>query len=294
METLIDILSHSRAHGSDGEKIIIEKYILPLTPTIVKDEQGEDMAYIIDVGDGDSQILWSCHTDTVHYLKDNVHNSIIVEGDIIRANGHSILGADDGAGMWLLLEMIKEGVEGTYIFHRGEECGGIGSSYLAKNYKEFLSKFTHAVAFDRKGTNSIITHQFGRCCSNKFANQLSEYFLDNGLYMKPDSGGIFTDTANYVGIIPECTNISVGYEYAHTSRELLDVSFLFNLRNAMTKTKRHQWDVFNHEDEQTLDYPLELYFSLYDMFAGMDYDSILFYITNYPEELADLIEKWVA
>jgi hypothetical protein len=40
-----------------------------------------------------------------------------------------------------------------------------------------------------------------------------------------DTGGTFTDTANYTHLIPECTNISVGYYNAHQATEYLDVSF---------------------------------------------------------------------
>jgi hypothetical protein len=51
----------------------------------------------------------------------------------------------------------------------------------------------------------------------------------------PDDGGLFTDTANYTRLIPECTNISVGYEGAHTVLERQSISHALALREALFK-----------------------------------------------------------
>lgn len=305
MNKLIDILSHARCHGSDGECIIIDKYIMPLNPVIIRDSAGNHMAYIVEVGEG-STILWSCHTDTVHFMHDPVVTPVKQSVGVIKSGGNVILGADDGAGMWLLLEMIEAGVKGTYIFHRGEECGGIGSSFMAKHHKEWLSSFTHAIAFDRKCVDSIITHQFGRCCSTAFANEFGDFVYEASnciINLRPDDTGIFTDTANYVGIIPECTNISVGYYDAHTPNEYLDLSYLFALRDAMTRVGKLEFSVYEKEEEDYGSPPSSFdaytgadifYEEMQSRFAGMDYDNILFYVSQHPEDLADLIEKWVA
>jgi len=45
--------------------------------------------------------------------------------------------------------------------------------------------------------------------------------------------GIFTDTANYVDLIGECTNISVGYQGAHTEKESQDCFFLMSLAKTL-------------------------------------------------------------
>jgi hypothetical protein len=47
----------------------------------------------------------------------------------------------------------------------------------------------------------------------------------------PDDTGVFTDTANYIDIIPECTNVSCGYANEHTGNETLHLPTLFALRN---------------------------------------------------------------
>jgi len=156
-----------------------------------------------------------------------------------KADGEA-LGADNGAGMWLLLEMIDAGVPGTYIFHRGEECGGVGSHALAMNEPEFLKKFDRAIAFDRKDYGHIITHQGGeRCCSNEFTEALAKVmnaaFPTSPDEFKGNDTGSFTDTKSYIDLISECTNISVGYANNHGGRETQDLTYLAELREACLK-----------------------------------------------------------
>jgi hypothetical protein len=121
-----------------------------------------------------------------------------------------------------MINMIRRNVPGLYIFHAAEEVGGLGSDYIAKQTADLLDGIQYAIAFDRRGTTSIITHQGSRCCSDGFAHALADQL--GGSYGL-DTGGTFTDTANYTHLIPECTNISVGYYSAHQATEYLDVSF---------------------------------------------------------------------
>ena len=254
MKKLIGILSYNRRHGSEGEFTIIHKYITPLNPQVFQNKLGEDMAYVVEVRPEESTILWSCHTDTVHGANDPLRTlpQYDPKTRMVSSGGNVILGADDGAGMWLLLEMIEAGIAGTYIFHRGEECGGIGSSYMAQQHGDWLARFTHAIAFDRKGTTSVITAQWGVCCSDNFARHFADHIkqVSKGeLLLKPDDTGVFTDTANYTDIISECTNISVGYYNAHTTKETLDVNYLKVLRDAMCATTTHTFPVFERPQE---------------------------------------------
>jgi hypothetical protein len=38
--------------------------------------------------------------------------------------------------------------------------------------------------------------------------------------------GIFTDSASYTDLIPECSNLSIGYQNEHSTRETLDLNYL--------------------------------------------------------------------
>ncbi len=74
----------------------------------------------------------------------------------------------------------------------------------------------------------ISSQRGGICCSKEFVKGFGEQL--NDLIVSPlkvkekfDSAvGSFTDTANYTDIIPECTNLSVGYFNQHSAQERQD------------------------------------------------------------------------
>ena len=235
MENLINILSTMRQHNSEGERDFIEDYIYPLNPTPFFNEKQEVIAYVVENTHGHSKVLWSCHVDTMHRARTSgdARQEVWVSDDgVAFVNADcDCLGADDGAGAWLMMEMIKADVAGTYIFHRGEEIGCWGSSAMALHHTDWLATFTHAIAFDRRGTTSIITHQRGeRACSDELGTTLINLF---GMRHELDPTGVYTDTAEYMDIIPECVNISIGYENEHGSSETLDTVYALALRDAV-------------------------------------------------------------
>lgn len=237
---LMEILSLKRPHRGVSERYVAEGILsrLPGELRVFNDTAGLPMAYIY-ITDPASTTLFVGHLDTVH--REDGHNPVIYDeemGWMSKSDGLP-LGADDGAGVWLLYQMAAAGVPGTYLFPLGEERGGIGSAWMAEKASEFLSKFKRAIAFDRKGTSSIITHQYcGRCCSDEFATELAAQLttaIPEGYVFKPDDTGVFTDTANFIHDIPECTNISAGYRGEHTANETLDVGYLKALLEACLK-----------------------------------------------------------
>ena len=224
---LSDMLSFKRPARSKTEDIFIRHYLDGIDG-MRTDGYGNRF---IEIGKEPS-VLYSCHTDTVH------HNAgfqrIVRDGDIIelhRNEGANCLGADCSTGVWLMLNMIKRKRPGLYIFHRDEEVGGVGSEYIASKTPYLLQGILAAIAFDRKGTTNVITHQAGlRGASNAFAWSLAD-ILPGGY--SPDSTGVFTDTANYTEIIPECSNISVGYHLAHGPGEYQEIRHALHLLEAL-------------------------------------------------------------
>ncbi len=143
------------------------------------------------------------------------------------------LGADDKAGIFIMLKFIQAKIPGLYIFHIGEEIGGIGSYDIAARKAPLVKGIKRAVAFDRMDYFDIINKQRGGvCCSleftNAFATQLNDLVITPNSFNARYKGAIgsFTDTANYTGLIPECTNLSVGYFNQHSSEECLDTLWL--------------------------------------------------------------------
>lgn len=230
---ITEMLTYCRPAGSASEWAFIERFIAPI-PGAYEDAYGN---WIVQTSDT-ARILFSCHTDTVHH-RDGRQTIHVTADNIAHLSKRSkqtssCLGADDTAGCWLMLHMIAANVPGTYVFHYGEERGCLGSRALARECYDWLATFDVAIAFDRRGTTDIITHQNGsRCCSQIFAYSLAAALDTAGLPGYAPEHGIYTDTAEYVDAIAECTNLSVGYASEHRSTETLDLTHLARLRDAL-------------------------------------------------------------
>lgn len=226
-EALFYMLQTMRPAGTKTEEDFIRQWIAPLGTEL--DGYGNEILRI-----GDSPVMFSSHTDTVHSLE-GYQKIKHKAGWISLANGEtraSCLGADCTAGVWLMREMIQAGVSGLYVFHREEEVGGCGSAWIAENTPHLLDGIQACIALDRKGTDSIITHQWGgRCASDAFAASMGKQFKG----YKADTGGSFTDSANYMHLIPECSNLSIGYEAQHSKDERLAYFHLLDLRDQLLR-----------------------------------------------------------
>jgi len=232
---LLEILSWARPHDSVIERAFCREHLDPIRG-MSADRFGNRM---LAIGER-PEVLWSCHVDTVARRDGHQDVGIDAHGTARLRNGRSgmSLGADDGAGVWIMLNMIAAGKPGLYLFHRGEELGCLGSSWIRRNNPGLLEGIAAAIAFDRAGSGDVITHQSsGRTCSNAFALSLATALndLDRDFRFAPDDTGVFTDTNEYAAIIPECSNLSVGYQGQHGSRETLDVGHCEKLLAAMLK-----------------------------------------------------------
>lgn len=234
VEVLYEIVRRPRFADSEGELYVIENYIKPLAGMQV-DKFGNYWLLIQQADGTDPTTLFSAHTDTVHKSKATGTYALDLTDQLLTVKDGGVLGADDGTGIWIMLNMISERVPGLYIFHREEEIGGNGSTYIADNHALILEKYHRAVAFDRKGLSDIITHQGGeRCCSDAFAEAFAEQLNETpGFKFAGDDTGSFTDTKNYTALIPECCNLSTGYYSQHSQSECQDMSFVTRLVNRL-------------------------------------------------------------
>jgi hypothetical protein len=278
-----NFFSYKRPDGSATEQEWIDTFILPR----LRGKHWVDGAGNIHLdlrADSTNRTLFVGHTDTVHHeagrqvVRVDKSQTVRVHQSIPT----NCLGADDGAGVLVLLAMIEMGVPAYYIFTRCEERGGVGASYLTKAHSDLLRQFDRAVAFDRKGVSSVITHQgWGRCCSDAFADALCDALTNDTLMYAPDDGGVYTDTAEFVSIIPECTNISVGYLNEHTTNESLDMNHLNAL---ILQVIGVDWDSLPVERDPTYEEPKNVFD--WDMKGGIhagytDYNSEVYKVLEY-------------
>lgn len=222
-ETFLKLTSQTYPHGKEQE--VFDK----LPQFLESDSYGNLFTKI-----GDSDVMFTSHLDTATSVITNVNH--VIEGDIIKTDGKSILGADDKAGVTIMLYMIERKIPGLYYFFLGEEVGCLGSKDLSQKHKtEKLPYINKVISFDRRGLGSVITFQASsRCCSDKFGEALAAELnrVETSFSYKNDPTGIYTDSAQFTKIYPECTNISVGYYNEHTFSEKQDIEHLTKLAEA--------------------------------------------------------------
>lgn len=229
LDLITAMLSYQRPEGSPAQRRFIRRFLLPL-PGARQDTAGNVW---LQIGSSPST-LFSAHTDTVHAESGRQRVQISASGiislapEFARNKFGDCLGADNAAGCYVLMALIRAKVPGLYVFHAAEECGGWGSKYFASTVNK--NEFARAVAFDRRGTSDVITQMFcGVTASDEFALALADHLP--GRYA-PCPRGSFTDTANYRDVVSECTNVSVGYYNEHGPNEKLDSEHLFALAEA--------------------------------------------------------------
>ncbi len=264
-QLLVTILSWPRPHGSAAELRFRGWLAAHLANPTFKAKVspvkylGASSLYVEIPSPGGTKAttLFSCHIDTVDTsifgiletvngkevpcVKELTYDPNFGEIALDKASTvGSCLGADDGVGVWIMLKMIEAGVPGGYIFHTGEECGGIGSRATLAEHLPILSEYEIALAFDRPHNDEVITHQRGQeCASQKCALALCERLNKHGFAYKPSAKGVFTDTANYRKVIPECFNLGVGYDRQHGYQETLDYAHAAALLEALCHV---DWD----------------------------------------------------
>lgn len=229
-KTFLDLTQHTTPYSREIEYL---KDILP------KDLNIDDCGNLYyKIGDNPT-VMFTSHMDTVggnKPIKHRFHNKFVM------SDGKSVLGADDKAGVAIMLYMMASGNPGLYYFFIGEEHGCVGSRCLSRalssNLKdnELYKNIKMVVSLDRRGYNSVITYQAnGRCCSDEFAKELSLRLNQHGHMYRPDPTGIYTDSDKLITHFPECTNLSVGYFNEHTNNERQDLDFLKTLSRTLCK-----------------------------------------------------------
>lgn len=287
MHPLVKMLSYKRPEGSKTQQEFCNLYLKPVFGN--PDTYGN---YIKIVGRSPN-VCFTAHHDTVH-LTDG-KQIVSVRNDIatLPTNSNSnCLGADCTSGIYLILEMIKANVEGVYVIHAGEELGCMGSRALVKSDPQWLYDLDAVISFDRKGQESIITHQMGmRTCSDAFAISLDVIL---GMGHRPDDTGSYTDSNEYAGIVPECTNLSVGYLAQHTAKESQDLYYLDYLKDNLIAADWSKLSISrNPHDKEYLSLGGWGSYgsSINEETDGSDIDDLYDLVRDYPMQIAEWLHN---
>lgn len=221
LETLLSI------PGASGNEGIIRKHVIeeikPYVDKIATDHYGNVLA-TKKFGDGPT-VLLNAHLDTVEEIS---HTRKILKEDNIWRSSEGILGADDRAGINVILASAKSLTEksfnGTikYIFTVEEEIGLIGASEVNET---FLWDVDMAFVIDRRGNGDIVTSKGGISpfCSERFGQKVERIAKQSGMSQWKTASGGSSDTAIWASHGIQSINLSAGYNFEHTDKEQLNV-----------------------------------------------------------------------
>lgn len=129
------------------------------------------------------------------------------------------LGADDRAGIYAILTILKHGYRPSVIFTADEEIGAVGASQLIEDIKSPESELKYIIQLDRRGTNDCVFYD----CDNR---DFIEYIENFGFV---ETFGSFSDISvicpawEIAGV-----NLSIGYKDEHSISETLRVGAMLN------------------------------------------------------------------
>lgn len=164
---------------------------------------------------GDIPIALIAHLDTVHSAPPTVFFHDSEKGYIWTHEG---LGADDRAGVFSILMLLKSGYRPSVIFLTQEERGGIGASAFIKEWPAPAVETNFLIELDRRGEDDAVYYECG--------NERFEKFIT--------SFGFVTDWGTFsdISIIAPAwdraaVNLSIGYFDEHSLCERLNYRYMF-------------------------------------------------------------------
>ena len=186
----------------------------------------KDYVYAI----GDIPITLVAHVDTVFKEKPEDVFYDRVKNVLWSPQG---LGADDRAGVFAIINIVKSGLRPHIIFTTGEEMGGLGAQVLTYREPKPFAEMKYIIQLDRRGKDDCI---FYECDNVKFV----EYIKSFGFH---EEYGSFSDiselcpTWRIAGV-----NLSIGYKNEHSLIEILYIDYFLS---TVEKVKKMLKDVNN-------------------------------------------------
>lgn len=176
--------------------------------------------YIVAVGD--IPIALVAHMDTVfHNQPDDIYYDQR-KGVMWSPQG---LGADDRAGIFIILQIVQSGLRPSIILTTDEERGGLGAQALAK--KECPIPFLrYLIQLDRRGSCDCV---FYDCMNPQFIDYIESFGFIERI-------GSFSDISFLMSAWQVCgVNLSVGYKDEHSYAETLNVGAMYRTLEIVKK-----------------------------------------------------------
>lgn len=182
------------------------------------------------------------------------------------------LGADDRAGIFAVLQLIKTH-HCSCLFTGGEERGGIGAGAFVKS--GIPLDVNYIIELDRRGTNDAVYYQ----CDNP---DFEEFISSFGWVTAYGSYTDICELAPHLGVA--AVNLSIGYSNEHHENETLDINVMnrnINRVSEMLSGEKFKWIEEEH-------------FSSYRSSSYLDYfsDVLITYIDedgHYKDQLIPMV-----
>ncbi|KKB33591.1 M20/M25/M40 family metallo-hydrolase [Bacillus thermotolerans] len=225
LHRLEQCLSINGASGKEeGIRNLVAEQLHQIADVWKVDRSGNLLAQkVYGTGQG-PVILLNAHLDTVESF---VPGRKMIKDGAVWSSSKGILGADDRAGVAVLLE-VAERLKGTsfngrvkFIFTVEEEVGLVGARGVDDC---FLWDVDAAFVVDRRGKGDIVTSCGGyeAFCEESFGAFIEETAISSGLAGWKCTKGGSSDTRVWASHGIQSVNLSAGYQHEHTEEETLD------------------------------------------------------------------------
>lgn len=135
------------------------------------------------------------------------------------------LGADDRAGVFAIIQIIKRGYRPHIIFTTEEESGAQGAMALGKEECPFKD-LRYMIELDRRGDNDCV---FYDCDNPEFTTYIEKFGFAEAIGSFSDISVLMEDWL-VAGV-----NLSIGYRDEHSISEILFVEHMLNTINRVCK-----------------------------------------------------------
>lgn len=189
-------------------KKTLSHYLRTIYPKVVENKE-----YIF--AEGDIPVALVAHMDTVFQSPPHDIYYDRIKEVIWSPQG---LGADDRAGVYGIIRLLRSGLRPHVIFTTDEEKGGWGASALISDYeKPPFKDLRYIIELDRQGEDECVF-----------------YWCDNGSFSEYiESFGFITDVGSFSDISIICeqwgvagVNLSIGYVDEHSKTEILHIDWM--------------------------------------------------------------------
>lgn len=218
---LLELLS---IKAPSGEEKPVRDYLKPILEELMNkvfiDDYGNLLAEkVCGTGDGVT-VLLSAHMDTVSGVLDD---RTLIERDGMITSSKGVLGADDRAGIAIILEVLRnvnnlKDFNGTIkvAFSCAEEIGCVGASKIDLSWYQDVNL---AIVVDRRGNRDIVVgNSYMAFCSNEVGKFMEKVSALLEMDWKCVEGGT-SDARVFAENGVNAVNLSAGYRNEHTSKE---------------------------------------------------------------------------